>query len=171
MLARLHVKATFFIVGMKAAAAPDLVRAMFDAGHCLANHTYHHPRLTKITIAKVAQELQLCGDTLKAITGETPRYFRPPGGQIDPEVLKMAEAHGYKTIMWSYNTGDYKGFTADHLYAGLVKSTHNGSIILMHDGMPESLVLLPRFVATMREKGYSFVTIDQMAQDGMTTGR
>jgi peptidoglycan/xylan/chitin deacetylase (PgdA/CDA1 family) len=169
ILERANVMATFFLVGMKAAAAPDLVRAMKDAGHCLGNHTYHHPRLPQISLARVEQEVRLCGETLKAITGETPRYFRPPGGQYDVEVLKVIAARGYKTIMWSYSPGDIKRISPDRLYNKIVANTHNGSIILLHDGLPETYAMLPRLITTLQAKGYTFVTIDEMLR-GDTAG-
>ncbi|MFH0800833.1 MAG: polysaccharide deacetylase family protein [bacterium] len=91
ILEHYHVKATFFLVGEVAEAHPDLVRAEAAAGHCIANHTYRHVKLTRVPPDMVATEIKACGEVLKAITGKAPRFFRPPGGDYNDQVLEVAE--------------------------------------------------------------------------------
>jgi len=171
ILQQYNVKASFFLVGMKAMQAPDLVRAIFDAGHGIGNHTFHHPRLPTISPQEMAQELRLCGEALQAITGEYPHYFRPPGGRVDAEVLKVAESRGYSTIMWSISPADIKHTSPERILQIVTKQAHNGAIILLHDGVPETIAVLPQLIIALKAKGYQFVTIDTLLQENTVLKR
>ncbi len=181
VLAKLNVKANFFIVGKKAEASPELVKAEFDAGHCIANHTYNHPqtgvRLPEMTPEQLDVELGKQSDLIQRITGQRPRFFRPPGEVSDPKVVNAAKKLGMLVVFNKLNPGDWKydGKTGAEKEAA-VKSIEDivladgavkpGTVILMHDGIPATRAALPKIVTTLRERGYEFVTLDQMFPAG-----
>lgn len=162
LLKKEHVKATFFVVGEMAEKYPYLVQQEIADGHSVGNHTYHHVNLTKIPEEYVATEIKACGEVLAKITGKPPRLFRPPGGDYSPSVAKDAEALGYTIVMWTDDPGDYAKPGDKVISQRLLKKVSNGGIILIHDGIQQTIDVLPQFITTMKKHGFEFVTIDEM---------
>ena len=162
LLARENVKATFFVVGEMAEKYPDLVRAELAAGHVVGNHTYHHVNLTKILEPDVATEITACGDALQRITGQTAHFFRPPGGDYDAGVATTSEALGYTIVLWTDDPGDYANPGDQVILRRTLKLASKGGIILIHDGVQETINILPQLIATLRKQGYQFVTVEDM---------
>ncbi len=160
ILREYNAKATFFLVGMMAEAHPDLVLKESRAGHLVANHTYHHVNLLRIPEKYIGIELEACSMILEDITGKKPRFFRPPGGNYSPEVAKIAGQLGYTTVLWTNNPGDYAGTGKRSVEAKLMRRLSRGGIVLLHDGVPDTLVLLPKILSALKREGYSFVTIE-----------
>jgi peptidoglycan/xylan/chitin deacetylase (PgdA/CDA1 family) len=157
-----HVKATFFVVGEKVLEHPELVKAEAAEGHVLGNHTFHHVNLTRIPEQDVAAEVVACGDAILASTGRKPRFFRPPGGDYDPQVAGVVDALGYTLILWTDNPGDYASPGTGKIETRVTSGIGNGGIILMHDGVQETLDALPVIIEDLRNRGFSFVGIDDM---------
>ena len=74
------VKASFFVVGENAKAYPDVIKTMYEDGHLIGNHTYHHVQLTEVGEEKFKEEIRMTNEVLSEITGETPAFIRPPYG-------------------------------------------------------------------------------------------
>lgn len=157
-----NVRATFFVVGKMAEKYPDLLRQQAEAGHSIGNHTYHHVNLTRIPPADVAAEIKACGEVIQSITGKTPHLFRPPGGDYDRNVAEVAEALGYWIVLWTDDPGDYAKPPEKELRQKLFSRLGNGGIILLHDGIAETLDLLPDLIGYLKSHGYELVTIDDM---------
>jgi peptidoglycan-N-acetylglucosamine deacetylase len=162
ILAKEKVKATFFVVGEKADQSPNLVLAEQAAGHSIGNHTYHHVNLTKILEADVATEIKACGESVQRITGQTPHLFRPPGGDYDTGVATASEALGYTIVLWTDDPGDYASPGDKLIVQRTLKTVSNGGILLLHDGIQETIDVLPQIISTLKKRGYQFVTIDEM---------
>lgn len=162
ILKRYRIKATFFLVGKMAEKYPDLVKAEVEAGHSIGNHTYHHVNLTKIPEWKVATEIKACGEVLKAITGRAPHLFRPPGGDYSKRVTEDAEALGYIMVLWTDNSDDCVRPGKNVIEEITLDRIGNGGIILMHDGIQQTLDVLPRIIEYLRKRGYRFVTVDEL---------
>ena len=162
ILRREHIPATFFLVGSQAEKYPELVRAELAAGHSVANHTYHHVSLPKIPQLFVADEIKACGDVLKAVTGKPPRLFRPPGGEYNRSVAEAAAALGYTMVLWTDDPGDYASPGEDVILQRTLDKASDGGIILIHDGIQQTINVLPQMIETLKKQGYRFVTIDEM---------
>ncbi len=160
ILKEYHAKATFFVVGMMAEANPELVLEESTEGHLLANHTYHHVNLTKIPEKYIAVELDACSLVLEHITGKRTRFFRPPGGDYNPLVSKLSENLGYTMVLWTDDPGDYASPGDRLVESRLLARISSGGIILLHDGVKETLEILPRILSILKAEGYSFVTVD-----------
>jgi peptidoglycan-N-acetylglucosamine deacetylase len=162
ILKQYNAKATFFVVGEMAEKSPDLVKAEIAAGHSVGNHTYHHVNLTKIPKEDVAVEIKACGDVIKGITGVAPHLFRPPGGDYNKQVAMVSEAEGYKMILWTDDPADYASPGDKVIRVRLLDRVSNGGIILIHDGVQETVDVLPKILQTLKDKGFELVTIDEM---------
>lgn len=159
LLRRLGLKATFFVIGRNAEAYPYFVRDLVAAGHEVGNHTYHHVRLPGLPEAEVRQELLRGNQVLEGITGEAPRYFRPPGGRYDRTVLRVARELGLTTVFWTDDPGDYAGLPLAVLEGRLEAHLRPGGIVLLHDNVPGTLRVLPLFAKKAQERGLRLGTV------------
>lgn len=162
ILDRYHAKATFFLVGEKAEAWPDLVKAEIAAGHSVGNHTYHHVNLTKIPERLVATEILACGNVIKSITGKDPHLFRPPGGDYSAVVAQAANSLDYTIVLWTDDPGDYASPGARVIEQRTLGSLRPGGIILIHDGVQQTVDILPQLLQSLKDRGFECVTIDEM---------
>ncbi|HVN67789.1 MAG TPA: polysaccharide deacetylase family protein, partial [Candidatus Sulfotelmatobacter sp.] len=166
-----NVKATFFLVGNMAENYPELVKAEVIAGHSIGNHTYDHVSLTKVTTADAGAEIKACGDVLEAITGRRPYLFRPPGGDYDRNVALMAKGLGYTLVLWSDSAGDWSGPDVRTIEKRLLGNLQGGTVVLLHDGIKQTLDILPELIASIKRRGYRFVTIDEVLPAGARVSR
>jgi peptidoglycan/xylan/chitin deacetylase (PgdA/CDA1 family) len=146
-------RATFFLWGEHAAAHPDLVRAIAAAGHAIGNHTWTHPQLT--TLADDAardQEVRRTQDLLTRLTGIRPDLFRPPYGDTDASVVRTLAAHDLTEVLWSVDTRDWAGCTADEIVAA-AGEVQPGGVVLMHEGRPATVEAVPRILAALTARG------------------
>jgi peptidoglycan/xylan/chitin deacetylase (PgdA/CDA1 family) len=164
ILKRYQVKATFFVVGKMAKQSPDLVRAEAAAGHLLGNHTYHHVNLTRVPDDEIPVEWQACQDVVKAITGQTMRFCRPPGGDYDDVVIRDAMQLGLTTVLWTDDPGDYASPGDRVIRRRVLNRIGNGGIILLHDGVQQTLDVLPQIIEHLKREGYQFATVAELQQ-------
>ncbi|MEA2082395.1 MAG: polysaccharide deacetylase family protein [Elusimicrobiota bacterium] len=154
------VKGTFFLVGKQAKKYPQLVRAIKSAGCEIGNHTYNHPRLIYLNEATIKKEVASTTKLLESITGETIRYFRPPGGRYYFKTLECI--NGMEIILWTINTDDiYK--PANKIYREVI-TAEDGDIILMHSGVPQAIKVLPRILRYFRRNGISALSVSELRE-------
>ncbi len=167
LLKRLAVPATFFLVGKQIALYPGLVQRMVVEGHEIGNHTCHHYRLPKIPLEAVAGELNATRDLVHSIIGARIRLFRPPGGEYNPAIQRVAELNGYATILWTDDPGDFEaGRTPKQIEEFVMRDITPGGIILLHDGVAATMKALPGIVSSLRTRGFIFVTVSELIQRG-----
>jgi peptidoglycan/xylan/chitin deacetylase (PgdA/CDA1 family) len=164
-LKALDVKATFFEVGKMAEKHPELVKAEFAAGHEIANHSFSHVNLSKIPEEDVATEYRACNLLLKKITGVTPRFCRPPGGDSDSRVYRGAAANGLLTVLWTMDPKDYSNPGEQFILDKSLEKLSNGGILLLHEGVRQTMTVLPELVKQIRARGYKIVTVGQLVRD------
>jgi peptidoglycan/xylan/chitin deacetylase (PgdA/CDA1 family) len=162
ILKQYHAKATFFVVGEQAERNPELIRAEIAAGDSVGNHTYDHVSLVKIPQAYVGTEIKACGEVLKQITGRAPHLFRPPGGAYNDSVTDVSQSLGYTMVLWTDDPGDYASPGDDVILSRLLGKINNGSIILLHDGVEQTISILPQLLQYLKDHGYQTVTVDEM---------
>lgn len=164
-LDKYNVKATFFFVGSFIEKNPELMKDLVSRGHDVANHSYSHPELTKLSYAKVKNDLLKSQTILKNITGQEMKpYLRPPYGSYNSTVLKAAADTGHShIIMWNVDTEDWKGKTPTQLTRHVVSNSGNGNIVLMHTASSSnSYKALPDIIKGLQNKGYELVTISEL---------
>jgi peptidoglycan-N-acetylglucosamine deacetylase len=163
LLEQHQVKATFFIIGRNALKYPYFVKDILAAGHQIANHTYSHQRLIYLSLEEAKAEVLRTDAILTSITGQAIKPFRFPGGRTDESITKMVRDLGFDIVFWTANPGDYQRFAPEVLelrLEGRMKS--GGDIVLLHDGLPETLDTLGTFIAYVRQQGLRFVTLNQL---------
>lgn len=163
ILRRLHVRATFFMVGRQVEAYPGVVRRVQAAGHEIGNHSFDHPEgFAGLTDEHIVAEMS---DTngLLADLGVTPTGFRPPGGSYDDGVVATARAQGMRTVLWDIDPRDWvAGAPPKQIVSSILHRVRPGSIVLLHDGGGDArhtIKALPDLIRRLRHRGYRFVTI------------
>jgi peptidoglycan/xylan/chitin deacetylase (PgdA/CDA1 family) len=140
LLARYHVRATFFLIGGFVRRRPDIARAIHQAGHLLGNHTMSHPSLLWERPSRVREELAGCNSAIEDATGEAVKWFRPPFGARRPDVLRAAQEFDLTPVMWNAWGHDWDAvqpWTVTALVQNEIRrnqSRHRSSNILLHDG-------------------------------------
>lgn len=165
ILRRMHTPATFFVVGKQVEKNPALVQLEVAEGHEVGNHTYDHVNLTVIPPELIAYELDECNAAIKKATGSSARFFRPPGGDYNGDVIRDASQRGYITTLWTNDPGDFMRLPSDVILKRSLDHLENGAIILLHDGIPQTMQILPQLITEARKRGYQFVTVSQLARD------
>ena len=161
------VKAAFFLVGNYIEKNADLVRRMVEEGHIVANHTMHHPDMSKITDKEsFSKELQDLEALFQSVTGkEMPKYYRPPQGIYSEKNLQLAQSLGYKTVFWSLAYVDWNNDaqpSAQEAFSKLLPRTHNGAVVLLHSTSKTNAEILDTLLTQWEEMGYRFSTIDRL---------
>lgn len=154
--------ATFFVVGFMANRYPELIRAIKAGGHEIANHTYSHVTLTKLSPEEAMTEYRATNDVIKRLTGTTPKFCRPPGGDFNDSVLQSSADLGLTTVLWTDDPGDYSNPGDNVLLQREVAALKPGAIVLLHDGSANTMDTLKTFIRTAKAKGYQFVSLSQL---------
>lgn len=163
-----QVPATFFVVGNYLETSPDLVKRMVEEGHIVANHTYHHPDMSKISSKEAFQkELTDLETKYTEITGlSMPKYYRPPQGKYSEENLKMAKELGYTTFFWSLAYVDWyqdRQPSKEEAFKKLLGRIHPGAVVLLHSTSSTNAAILDELLTKWEEMGYHFQSLNTLA--------
>jgi peptidoglycan/xylan/chitin deacetylase (PgdA/CDA1 family) len=136
LLDRFEARATFFVIGQRAEQHPHLITEILTRGHEIANHTYSHPSAT-FWIAgprRIAAEIDLCAEQLRAAPDRPARYFRAPVGLKNLFVHPELDRRGLTFVGWSIRGLDTVRRDPARIAHGIVRATKPGTIILLHEG-------------------------------------
>lgn len=160
------VKASFFILGNVIDRTPELVFRMIDEGHLVCNHTVNHKKLTGASSELINEEIIGLENDFKELTGrEMAKFFRPPEGVFDKDLLNKVNSLGYKTVFWSFAYADWNNDMqmSDDAAMGIILSNlHNGEIMLLHPTGETNARIMKRLISALRERGYRFATLDEI---------
>lgn len=173
LLDRYGAKATFFMIGKKAAAHPDVVREVQRRGHAIGAHSHEHNRVFALRSPRyVRGDLERCLTTLEEILGQRPTLFRPPVGHVSPTVGRVVRELELQMIGWSTKGQDgWSGAKPDDVVARVTPRLRDGAIVLLHDAsergdfVPASIEALPKILEEARSLGLSFVRVDSWLED------
>ena len=163
MLATRRLKATFFIIGQNGAEYPDIMKRIVREGHELANHSWSHPNLAKMSDEAVRAQMQKTDEVIQAAAGKRTTVMRPPYGSITPRQKQwIHEEFGYRTIIWDVDPFDWRRPGAAVIRDRIVGQTQPGSIILVHDIHPGSVEAMPDTFDQLTAKGFKFATVSEL---------
>lgn len=157
-----NVGGTFFLVGFWIEKNEDKVKLIDDAGIDIGTHSSTHPKMSTLSAEAVNLELKSSMDQITKITGKEVKFFRPPFGDYNDNLINVATSLGLKTIQWDVDTLDWKGLSADEILARVKASVKNGSIILCHNNSDHILEALPLMIEYLKSEGYEMVNISQL---------
>ena len=169
ILDKYDAKATFFLIGSKVSARANTLRRMQSRGHQLGNHSWSHPELNKVSAEQLASEIDQTNNAIKQAVGTKPNIIRPPYGAFNRAVLEQFRQRGMSAVVWSVDTRDWADRNSEIVCSRAIAGARNGAVVLMHDIHPTSVNAVPCILNSLKQQGYSFVTVQNLIGD-MTPG-
>ena len=172
VLAQSGVHATFFVVGQRAAAEPEMLRRIVAGGHALGDHTWSHQTPSSRAGWKhrtLSREIERTKAAIFSATGLKPCLFRPPGGVVKG-ARTVTRAAGLSMILWSVDPRDWSAPPSKKFAPVIQKRVEAGleqehPVILLHDGggnRVATVAALAGIINDYRSHGYRFVTLDEL---------
>jgi peptidoglycan/xylan/chitin deacetylase (PgdA/CDA1 family) len=177
VLAEHRVAATFFVVGNKAEAHPEVVRAIVNAGHSIGLHSHEHDRLFALRgESRVRKDLERGMAVLEGITRRRPTLFRPPVGHTNPAICRVAEALDLVIVGWTIRGGDGVPWARrEKVLARVRRGLRDGAIVLLHDSCersesePAALRALPEILRAIDKARLEIVPLERWAHANYPT--
>ncbi|WP_233476402.1 polysaccharide deacetylase family protein [Paenibacillus sonchi] len=168
VLQQYNAKCTFFAIGKRIAAYPEVARRVITEGHELANHTYNHVYFKKpISEQQIQEELELTEKEIVKVSGRHSSLFRPPGGMYDETLVDVSNSMGLKPVLWSWHqdTRDWNRPGVYSISSRVIRNARNGDIVLFHDhvhGQSQTREALKIILPELQKQGFRFVTVSEL---------
>lgn len=168
ILQQAGARATFFCIGERVRANPDLSREIVARGHHMENHSQHHRyHFSMLGPRAMRLEIERAQETISSVTGERPRFFRAPAGLRNPFLQPVLTALNLQLVSWTRRGFDTVTNDAAIVHARLARRLAAGDILLLHDGnaartlteTPVVIEMLPRLLDTIARAGLATVTL------------
>lgn len=156
-----NIKTTFFIGGMWAKENKELLKRIYNEGHEIASHGFSHKEHGKYGYDVNYEEISKTHKVIKEILGIDMNLFAPPGGSYNSSTVSAAKNLGYKTIMWTRDTIDWRDKNTSLIYNRAITNLQGGDLILMHPtrcSVDAIKLLLPYF----KKNGYKITTVSSV---------
>ncbi len=174
-----NAPACFFCIGSRVPGNEPLLRQMITEGHLIGNHSYSHAGTFPLFgLKRMKEDLQACQRELDRAIGkqefkdqpdsqeamsQSALLFRPPFGVTNPTIAKAVRQLGYTPIGWNIRTFDtQQGATPEKIRQRIRRKLRPGSVILLHDRMPQSAERLKQILDFLREENYKVVRLDEL---------
>jgi len=167
LLAQYNIPATFFVLGEKAAAYPEVLKQITLQGHEIGLHGYRHRHHWLLGHAVYA-DLRQAREIVSQLTHTAPRLFRPPWGMISLLTLRAIKKAEMQLALYDVESGDWTKASADKIARRVLKKVRPGSVILLHDAArnPERVAqtteALKQIIPALRAQGYEFCRLSDM---------
>lgn len=165
--------ASFFLSASWAERHPDIVERIVKDGHEIGSHGYRYENYPEWDDEKIRKDIQRAHQTLYELTNKAPKLLRPPNGNFDKRVLKIAEVQNYKVIHWSVDSKDYSNPGVDQIVSNVVDEVTGGDIVLFHasDRVKQTHKALPIVIDKLKASGYSFVSVSELIANTKTKSK
>src|SRR5699024_6545734 len=159
-----QVKATFFIEGKWAKENAEYVKMIADEDHIIGNHAYDHPDMARLSSQEITEQIEHTNAIIKSIIDEEPKWFAPPSGSYNNEVVKIADDLDMETIMWTVDTIDWKNPSVSVMIDRVMNHIHPGATILMH---PTASVTrgLDELIDRIQQQGFRTGSIENLLSE------
>jgi peptidoglycan/xylan/chitin deacetylase (PgdA/CDA1 family) len=125
-------RATFFMLGSKAASVPSVVERMSAAGHELGCHSQNHLNAWKTWPWTAVDDINQGYESLSPWLARD-SAFRPPYGKVTPWTLMSLQRRGAATAWWTVDSGDtHRALPEPQSVTDEVARAHGG-VVLLHD--------------------------------------
>jgi peptidoglycan/xylan/chitin deacetylase (PgdA/CDA1 family) len=178
VLRAFDARATFFVLGLRAAAAPATVTRAVADGHEVGNHTWDHAALPLATPRVIRTTIRRTSDLVERVTGVRPRVFRAPFGWRNPWVDRVARGEGCEPIAWTIGVHDTDRPGAAVIERRVTDALKDGAIVLLHDGRslddrPDAsqvVEALPGILREARRRGLRLLTVSELLSESHHCG-
>jgi peptidoglycan/xylan/chitin deacetylase (PgdA/CDA1 family) len=154
--------ATFFINGSAIGRDPDRWRKLLR-GFSVANHTLSHKDLTRLDATSIRAQIELNERIVeRALDRPMLRLLRPSYGAHDRQVVRIAAALGYHTVLWDTDGGDGRAGATTRSVIQAGSRGDDGAIVLLHCGPATTPAAVGPIIDRYRSRGYRLVDLGQM---------
>ena len=162
VLEKYNVPATFFLIGsnINDDSAENMKRAV-SLGCELGNHSFTHPMMSRMDEAQVKEEVEATSQMIEKITGQRPKFFRPPYINVKPDMYDWIDL----TFICGKGCEDWVAAVGKEArFEGIIANAEPGAIYLLHDfeGNEATVEALDDAIPVLKEQGYTFVTLSQL---------
>jgi len=169
VLMREHVPATLFMSGRWVQKNPGKAKFLADQDQFeIAAHSFYHPHMLEKDDERDIREFKATQAEIRKVTGKTPRYFRPPYGEVDERVARLAANAGLVTVQYDIASGDPDpNLSTKAIVRAVLREARGGSIIVFHmngNGVHTAEVL-PDVIEGLRKKGFTLVTVGELLRE------
>lgn len=154
--------ASFFVVGINAAAWPWLVQREARDGDTVGDHSWSHPNLAALSMSAVSAQLSRDKTLITLLTGTAPTLWRPPYEAFNPSVLSIAKGLAMKMQLWSTTTGDWQLPGTEVIVLRVMSAVHNGTVVLFHDAggnRSETVAAIAILIPELEAAGYRLAAL------------
>ncbi|NLW90964.1 MAG: polysaccharide deacetylase family protein [Syntrophomonadaceae bacterium] len=165
-------QATFFVLGKRVAAQPEIIKRMKAEGHEIGSHGYSHPDYNKYKKAGIADDIIRTSEAIRKASGDNPSWFRPPGGYLSYDMVDICREHNLTIAYWTYqqDSKDWRnGVGAGQIAGHITRHLEPGQIIVLHDGAPNGLQTAKAtdlLLSALKKQGYRVVTMSELIKAG-----
>ncbi len=159
-LNRYGVKTTFFVGGQWVEKETEYLTKIIDNGHEIGNHGYFHKDHDQLSRQQNYDEIYTTHQLVQQLGGVSMTLFAPPSGAYSTTTIEVAEQLGYKTIMWSKDTIDWRDQDSDLIYTRATKNCKGGDLILAHP-TAKTLEALPKILQYYLDHNLQATTVTQ----------
>jgi len=162
VLKEYDVKACFFCIGNNIKGNEEVLRRIKEEGHLIGNHSFSHsfsfPLYSK---KRMIKDLEAFERITEPILSEKTNLFRPPFGVVNPTIAYVTNKMGYQVVGWNLRSFDTCK-NKEKVWKKIDRKLSPGSVILLHDPLPESSDLLKGILQIIKEKEYVPIRIDKL---------
>ncbi|MET3197010.1 polysaccharide deacetylase family sporulation protein PdaB [Bacillus sp. OAE603] len=162
--------ATFFLSASWAERHPEIVETIVKQGHEIGTLGYRYKSYTQLTTLEMQRDLNNSAEVFKRLGVKDVKLFRPPNGEFNKEVIKVASRYNLSVVHWSINTEDWRNPGTNQIFETVKENTNPGDIILLHasDSALQTPKAIPLIISYLRDKGYKNVSVSQMISNTKT---
>lgn len=172
ILKKYNIKATFFVVGTQIQKYPATFNRINLEGHDIGNHSYQHLKIPELSPDKIRYQLNRNNQLITRYVGPHELIFRPPYGALDPVSIQVIGQLGYKIILWTIDSLDWRGLKKKQVLANIIPKLKQGYIVIQHsaaddpkENLTGSLEALPEIIKFAKSRGYRFITISELLKE------
>lgn len=171
VLRRYHAHATFFVVGSRVDAHPELVRRILAEGHELGSHTFTHADLGSVPAWRAAAELSWTRNAIAGVTGREVTLLRLPFSSTTASLseaqyraLRDAAGSGHVAVLADRDAKDWERPGVPAIVRAATPPGGTGAVVLMHDGggdRDQTVAALEQLLPRLSRDGYRFTTVSE----------
>ena len=156
------IVASFFLIAKNITPeSAEVARRAKAMGCDIGNHTVTHPFLNRLSVEEIMKEVDGCTEKIIEITGEAPKFFRPPFIAVNKEMYDNIDM----TFICGAGCEDWvPDVTAEERAARVLANAEDGQIVLLHDmeWNRNTVEALKTIIPELKKRGYEFVTVTQL---------
>jgi peptidoglycan/xylan/chitin deacetylase (PgdA/CDA1 family) len=153
VLNKYNANATFFILGKRIEDKEHILEKISNQGHLLANHSFNHYDMSKLSYQEIIEEFKLCDDVINKYSASN--VIRPPYGRISINLVRYARKFKKNITLWSKDSQDYSANSINDIKCN-IQTVNSGDIILFHDEFNLTSSFLEQLIPQYIEQGFSF---------------